>query len=129
MDFENFEAKDAFKFNGHGVGGDIGFVYEYRPDASLTERYQNKYKLKLGLALLDIGSLKYKPKPTENGNYSINVSNIQQWHPDDLDGKSISEIKTYLGRQPLLYKHGRHIDIIQSKPSNKPAGKCGLCNN
>jgi outer membrane protein OmpA-like peptidoglycan-associated protein len=120
MDFENFEANDAFKFNGHGVGGDIGFVYEYRPDADhLTERYQNKYKLKLGLALLDVGSLKYKPKPAENGNYTINVSGIQQWHPEDIDGKSISEIKTYLDGSPYFTNNAANLSSYTvSLPTN-----------
>ncbi|MES1223007.1 MAG: DUF5723 family protein, partial [Bacteroidota bacterium] len=103
IDFDNFEAKDAFKFNGKGFGGDIGFVYEYRPNAeNLKERYQNKYKLKIGVALLDVGSIKYTPKPNEFGNYVMHVTNLQQWRPDDIDGSSISEIKTYLDGSPFF---------------------------
>ncbi|MGC4035658.1 MAG: DUF5723 family protein [Chitinophagaceae bacterium] len=102
IDFDNFEAKDAFKFNGKGFGGDLGFVYEYRPDAALKERWQNKYKLKVGLALMDIGSIKYTPKPDEYGNYAFHVSNIQQWYPSDIDGNSISEIKHYLDGSPYF---------------------------
>lgn len=104
VDFDNFEAADAFKFNGRGFGGDIGFVYEFRPDAeTLTERYQNKYKLKVGIALMDIGSIKYSPKPNEFGNYTMNVPNGQKWYPDDIDG-SISDIKEYLDGSPYFTK-------------------------
>ena len=38
FDMHNFSASDAFKFNGKGIGGDIGFIYEYRPDEGRTER-------------------------------------------------------------------------------------------
>ncbi len=119
VDFDEFDANDAFKFNGKGIGGDIGFVYEFRPDATLTEQYQNKYKLKVGLALLDIGSLKYKPKPDEHGDYTINISNTDEWYPEDLDGKSISEIKTYLDGSPYFTDNTGNLSSYKvSLPTN-----------
>lgn len=102
IDIDNFEASDAFKFNGSGFGGDLGFVYEYRPDGEKTARSENKYKFKVGIALLDIGSIKYKPKSTDFGNYTINISPAQRWYPSDLDDKSIAEIKTYLDGSPYF---------------------------
>lgn len=45
-----------------GFGADIGFTYEYRPNKvkdSLFSRKQNKYKLKIGAAITDIGSISY----------------------------------------------------------------------
>lgn len=102
IDFDKFESSDAFKFNGKGFGGDLGLVYEFRPDAEkLTERYQNKYKLKVGIALLDIGSIKYEPKPNEFGNYTMHVPSGQKWYPDDIDG-SIAEIKEYFDGSPYF---------------------------
>lgn len=62
---------DAFNNfrNGFGFGGDIGFVYEWRPDhadytkmksdgSAIVNRGVNKYKLKLGVSLTDIGKIK-----------------------------------------------------------------------
>lgn len=55
-----------------GFGGDIGFIYEWRPDHksySDTDRIygyktpyrnRNKYKLKFGLSITDFGSITYK---------------------------------------------------------------------
>ena len=55
--------------NGHGWGFDIGFTYEYRPDyqkstydmdgKTLGNPEINKYKLKIGASLLDIGSIDF----------------------------------------------------------------------
>jgi outer membrane protein OmpA-like peptidoglycan-associated protein len=54
--------------NGFGIATDIGFVYEWRPNnsrytkmksdgSSITNRGANKYKLKLGVSLTDVGKL------------------------------------------------------------------------
>lgn len=54
--------------NGFGFGGDIGFVYEWRPDhaeytklksdgSSIVNRGVNKYKLKLGVSVTDFGKI------------------------------------------------------------------------
>lgn len=49
------------KLESRGVGADIGFVYEWRPDYKVfTGRHENKYKLKLGISITDIGKISYK---------------------------------------------------------------------
>lgn len=59
------------------VGLDIGVVYEWRPDSEkytydmngkkgLKRKDLNKYKIKVGVSVLDIGSLKYKKINDEN---------------------------------------------------------------
>ncbi|WP_338874835.1 DUF5723 family protein [Spirosoma sp. SC4-14] len=55
---------------GIGHGFDLGFTYEFRPEAEsfryqkdgkrLTDASITKYKFRLGVALLDIGSIRYK---------------------------------------------------------------------
>lgn len=60
--------KAASKF---GLGLDLGFVYEWRPDwkeykydmdgeTNLWRRDQEKYKLKVGASILDIGGMKFQ---------------------------------------------------------------------
>ena len=55
---------------GHGVGADIGFVYEYRPDyehyrydmdgeKNLIDHSRNMYKFRFSAAITDIGSINY----------------------------------------------------------------------
>jgi hypothetical protein len=102
VDLDNFESGDIFKSNGKGAGFDLGLIYEYRPDGENTNKYQNKYKIKVGVALLDLGSVRYKPRPDEYGDYTINIPSGSQWYPSDLDGKSISEIKTYMDASPYF---------------------------
>ncbi|MBP0904502.1 DUF5723 family protein [Mariniflexile gromovii] len=62
----DYELPDAI-----GFGGDLGFVYEWRPNhadytttnadgESFTPKDKNKYKLKIGLSITDVGSIKYK---------------------------------------------------------------------
>ncbi len=70
----DWKYRPQFTFEGSPtVGLDFGIVYEWRPD---YERYkydmdgkkglvrldQNRYKLKVGLSVLDIGSVKYEKK-------------------------------------------------------------------
>tara|TARA_R110001592_G_scaffold262558_1_gene527621 strand:- start:4664 stop:6742 length:2079 start_codon:yes stop_codon:yes gene_type:complete len=65
-DFEDYEFVKA----ADGFGVDLGFIYEWRPnfaDYTVTDKDGNpyapkdinKYKLKFGLSLTDLGSLKY----------------------------------------------------------------------
>ena len=118
IDFDNFEADNAFKFNGNGFGADIGLVYEFRPDASQFDESQNKYKLKFGIALLDIGAIKYTPKADEFGNYDMHVSGTEKWYPDDIDG-SVAEIKKYLDGSPYFTKKEENIASYKvSLPTN-----------
>ncbi|MGG9972457.1 DUF5723 family protein [Ferruginibacter sp. SUN002] len=100
---DDFEASDLTKFKSSGFGADIGFAYEYRPYGDvITEKYPNKYKYKIALSLMDMGTIKYTPDANRTGSYSVNISNVQKWYPQDLEGKSIEEIKTYLDGSPYF---------------------------
>ncbi|GAA3621102.1 DUF5723 family protein [Flavivirga jejuensis] len=70
-----------------GFGADIGFVYEWRPNHadyiktnskgdSYVLKDKNKYKLKLGLSITDIGSIKYDNAFIDT--YSINNSGVSE---------------------------------------------------
>ena len=85
------ELVDAIRWrtrNGTGLGTDIGFTYEYRPNAA-QYRYQmdgqdeldnlkNKYKYRIGLSVLDIGNIRYRTNyadTTAAGAYTIRRQN------------------------------------------------------
>ena len=65
---------------GSGIGGDVGLVYEYRPNyekyrydmddkKGIVDYSKNKYKLRVSLAITDIGSINYN-----NNNFVANFS-------------------------------------------------------
>ena len=68
----NFEDLLQYKFAAKpAIGGDLGFVYEYRPKyadylydmdgkTNLWRKDQNKYLLKVSFSVLDLGQMKFK---------------------------------------------------------------------
>jgi outer membrane protein OmpA-like peptidoglycan-associated protein len=73
--FDDFKIGDIFgNPNGKGFGVDLGAVYELREgDPVSDKRYENKYKLKLGLSITDLGFVNYK-STTFNRNYAVNTN-------------------------------------------------------
>ena len=80
--------KQASKF---GVGLDLGFVYEWRPDwkeykydmdgeTNLWRRDQEKYKIRAGVSIVDIGGMKFQ-KGGLSRNFSVNSNNLFNLHP------------------------------------------------
>lgn len=74
--------KSASKF---GLGLDLGFVYEWRPDwkeykydmdgeTNLWRKDQDKYKMRAGISLLDLGGMKFQ-KGGMSRNFSVNSTN------------------------------------------------------
>lgn len=105
--FEDFNngGSEIFRKKGSGIGFDIGAVYEYRP-----EGYVKKYKYKFGLAINDIGSIKFKPTNSQFANYTIDITGGEKWYPSDLDGLDLNEIKTYLDSKPNLFTKNFNTD-------------------
>lgn len=101
---DDFEADDLLAFESTGFGGDIGFVYEFRPQhESYKSKEANKYKLRIGVALLDIGSIKYKKDMTRSGAYNINVTGAEEINLDELGDLDLDEYKSYLDGRPALF--------------------------
>jgi outer membrane protein OmpA-like peptidoglycan-associated protein len=104
--FEDYKIGDFFKFNGSGFGGDIGLVYEWRPPADYsmyeTDRFANKYKLKIGLALLDVGRIRFKKSSNQAASYSVDIPAGDRFDLSSLEGKSVSEYKAVLDASPYF---------------------------
>lgn len=96
--YEFGDNKFKYKFiSNFSVGFDLGIVYEWRPkhaefkyemdgEKDLGRRDQNKYKLRIGLSVLDIGGLKFKKGDLSN-DFTADVS---YWNIDNLQfGDSI----------------------------------------
>ncbi len=91
--YEGDKIEPAFKNTAlFSWGLDLGVVYEYRPDfetykydmdgeTGLWRKDKNKYKLKVGLSVVDIGYAKFK-----KGTYSRNfTADIGLWNLHDFD--------------------------------------------
>ncbi len=95
-DFTNSSFKYKF-FSKFSMGFDLGFVYEWRPEAedahhekykydmdgesNLWYRYKTPYKLRLGVSVMDLGSVRYN-KGAMSGNFhadydSLNINDFQ----------------------------------------------------
>ncbi len=86
-----------------GISFNFGAVYEWRPDFmkyeydmdgehNLWRRDQNKYKLKIGLTVSDLGSIKFKKGPTS---FDF-VSNVTDFSLHQLNTSSVSQADSSL---------------------------------
>ena len=83
---QNIRATDVIKMKSIGVGLDYGFVYEYRPDFENEDfaSARNKYKLKIGVAVLDLGSIKYAKDMQRSGAFKLNITGNNRFYLMDL---------------------------------------------
>ena len=93
-DFDNDDYEYKFPKSAVGVGVDIGIIYEWRPNHGdyklrkvwpnrLTYKEQNKYKLKLGFSITDIGSINYKDGIEDI--YDVTNTNVSEEAFEDED--------------------------------------------
>ncbi|WP_420603063.1 DUF5723 family protein [Flagellimonas sp.] len=93
---ESFNDGGSFELdNGRGFGADLGLVYEWRPDHAnytklnrdgnkIPDRGKNKYKLKFGLSVTDLGQIKNKNSVEDT--YNLNGDqDIDNFDGDDLE--------------------------------------------
>lgn len=92
---------------GSGLGADLGFVYEWRPDhetykydmdgkTDIPHRGVNKYKLRFSASVVDLGSIKYK-----DNNFRADIR-TQNSTPAVLDG---SDLADSIGSYDLLRQY------------------------
>ncbi|MBL4593589.1 MAG: OmpA family protein [Flavobacteriales bacterium] len=96
-DAEKFSGSSVTDFASNlGLGIDVGIIYEWRPnwkkykydmdgETDLWMRDQNKYKLKVGLAINDIGGMRYDKGGSSN-NFNINVGVFDLQKFDNTQG-------------------------------------------
>ena len=79
-----------------GIGADIGFVYEWRPnwkeykydmdgEENLWRRDTEKYKLRVGASLLDVGGMRFT-KAGKSRDFSVNTTNLDLGVFENADG-------------------------------------------
>lgn len=94
-DMQDSDVSSFFEnmFNRAGFGADFGFVYEWRPNHKEFDhptkegkqvRHKNKYKLKAGFSVADIGGVTF-----DRGNYAGNFSGFSgEWDLDTFAASS-----------------------------------------
>lgn len=104
MNLSDFEASDATKTTGHGIGAELGVVYEYRPASeNAGGRGNNKYKFRFGLSLMDLGKIKYERDVTRSGTFTIGIPAGQQFSMANLQDVKLDNYKTELGKYPQYF--------------------------
>lgn len=122
---DGFEIGDLTKFNSSGIGADLGFVYEFRPDyEKLHEDAQrwndrvNKYKLRVGVAITDIGRLKFNPDADRSGNYDIHIKGSEWYDPNELKGVEVDNYSEYFSsRNQFFTRHANTEKYSVSLPT------------
>ncbi|HTN08183.1 DUF5723 family protein [Agriterribacter sp.] len=110
VNLDDFEAGQLLAFKSTGIGADIGFVYEFRPDYAKYRlddnswrKDLNKYKLRIGVALLDIGSIKYEKDMQRSGAYNMDITGMEKWYLNEMSEVEIDEIKNYFDTNPQYF--------------------------
>jgi hypothetical protein len=119
---DDFQVDDLTKFNASGFGGDLGLVYEYRPDYDKyrdnPERWNNtacKYLLKVGVSLLDVGRLRFSPDAQRSGAYDIGITGAEKYYvKNNLEDISLDNYNATFKSQPAFFT---------ATPAESPDGK------
>jgi hypothetical protein len=101
MQLSGAETSDIFNMNSRGFGTDIGFVYEFRPGGSMLN--SKAYKLKIGAALLDVGSIKYEKDMQRSGAYNMDITGSEKLSLSDLGNIDIDDYNSFFTARPALF--------------------------
>ena len=95
QDFITGDEDVKFDSNNKGYGADFGLIYEWRPDyesydlskanaADNNFRNLNKYKLRFGVSVTDLGYIKYKNVKNDVYNFNNSISQAEIDSADDI---------------------------------------------
>ena len=103
VDLNDMSVSDLTDFRSTGFGGDLGLVYEYRPDTSRVYGGQNKYKLKIGLSLMDVGSIRYTRDQQRSGSYQVHIPDGERFYLSTLTDAALDDLTDSLNRYPKYF--------------------------
>ncbi|HEY1112751.1 MAG TPA: DUF5723 family protein [Chitinophagaceae bacterium] len=113
----DFDAGKFTELQSTGFGVDLGLVYEFRPEhdaymiydeegdfsRDVWRRDRNKYKARVGLALLDIGGIKYDRDLQRSGAYDLDISGSERLSLDELEDVEIDDFNAYFKNHPQFF--------------------------
>ncbi|MBC8033944.1 MAG: hypothetical protein H7Y03_07345 [Chitinophagaceae bacterium] len=100
----DFSFNDLLAFKSSGVAADIGFTYEFRPQCGSKKCEDGQgYKLKAGVALLDIGSIRYKRDNARSGSYNVDITGDEKFDLSTTEDLDPDEFKRFLSDRPQYF--------------------------
>ncbi|HVI49375.1 MAG TPA: DUF5723 family protein [Chitinophaga sp.] len=97
-DWQKPPVRNVKFFNNLGVGVDIGFIYEYRPDNGGFGPYETSdaddYKFRIGVSVTDIGKIRYT-KGKNNRDLDLRKDNVD---PNAITYKKNESLQQYARR-------------------------------
>lgn len=100
-----FKVRNLYNKNrlGRGLGLDVGVTYEFRPDypqydyamdgaTGLPDQAQNKYRLRVGLAVVDLGRVKYQHPTYVSSSQLANAAAVQLGSLDTLSYYNLDHV-------------------------------------
>jgi outer membrane protein OmpA-like peptidoglycan-associated protein len=123
-DIDLFSRRELFNnLEAQSLGWDVGVVYEFRGRIgnfrytdedyqSRLRRDKNKYTVRLGFALNDIGRLEYKSLPLAR----LHSANISNWNFGDVNANNFREWDTAYSQQ-ISYTAGSDSNFSVSLPT------------
>ncbi|GAA4435354.1 hypothetical protein GCM10023188_27320 [Pontibacter saemangeumensis] len=129
FDIDEEEVGNAFfggNAPGSGWGVDIGFTYEHRPNYTdyqytlddgkeRTDHGENKYRYRVGVALLDVGSITYKD-PQQVRAYDIERQNLDL-SSETFEGVDLENIVPTLEEALKVQASERKTDFTSGLPT------------
>src|SRR5690606_27499414 len=100
------KASDLTRMESTGFGADLGFVYEYRPEGSGKgpgKKNPHPYKFKLGVALLDLGSIRYEKDMDRSGGYDMDITGMERLSLQELDEVDVDDYKAFFDARPQYF--------------------------
>ncbi|MVN76539.1 hypothetical protein GO988_09410 [Hymenobacter sp. HMF4947] len=104
---------------GRGYGADLGVTYEWRPEsesytydldgATHPDDTRNKYRLRLGAALTDLGALRYSGDQRVRQGQLANAKTVQLAQLDTLQFKTLQSVENTVQRLVGLSSAGREF--------------------
>ncbi len=98
----DFEIKDLTKMDSRGWGGDLGFIYEYRP-GNRGEIGANGYQFRVGVAVTDIGKIRYQKDLARSASYELAITGGERFNLDELDNVDLDNYKEFLDSRPQYF--------------------------
>lgn len=103
----DIQLDQLFDAKGSGIGADIGFIYEYRPqaasyDSSHFQFKQSPYKIRVSFALLDLGGLTYHTG-AESGAYDIDIAGDEKLDLGQMQDLTLKKYKAFFDQHPQYF--------------------------
>jgi len=118
--FSNFDDYSQSVFGGmNGFATDLGFNYQWKdkPEAN-PKKNGNKYKLNIGLAVRNIGTMTFKDDNNKSTNYSLNIVGSQSLNLNQFENiESIKDIESTLINSGFLTKNQSNKDFKVKLPT------------